>query len=124
MNRIVEQPSWVCFDCAEERGARVPEGHLCTVHTDICGICNQSKTVTEPRDFGKTRYLLNIEFEFTDEDYKKHIIEKYCGKEWFINKDVKNQTYNIMRAMEEWAGVISKRTEEKINKEIFGEDYE
>jgi len=52
------EPDWVCFGCAKERGARVPEHHLCTTHRGICGICNTEQEVTEPRDFGRTRNLL------------------------------------------------------------------
>jgi len=54
------EPDWVCFGCAKERGARVPEHHLCTTHRGICGICNTEQEVTEPRDFGRTRNLLKI----------------------------------------------------------------
>lgn len=55
------EPDWVCFDCAKTRGARVPQGHCYTVHIGICGLCGQTKEVTEPRDFGITRSLLLIE---------------------------------------------------------------
>jgi len=54
------EPDWVCINCAMNRGARIPEGHCYTVHTGICGICNTTQTVTEPRDFGRTRNLLKI----------------------------------------------------------------
>ena len=54
------EPAWVCFECAKKRGARIPEGHVYTVHTDICGICGTSQVVTQPRDFGRTRDLLKI----------------------------------------------------------------
>lgn len=54
------EPNWVCLDCAKERGARIPEGHCYTIHSDVCGICKETKMVTEPRDFGKTRNLLRV----------------------------------------------------------------
>lgn len=57
---LPKEPAWVCLDCADARGARIPEGHVFTVHVGICGICNKEKQVTEPRDFGKTRGLLTI----------------------------------------------------------------
>lgn len=57
---LTEEPAWVCFDCATKRQASTPEGHCYTVHQDICGICNQMKDVTEPRDYGLTRGLLRI----------------------------------------------------------------
>jgi|AntRauTorckE6833_2_1112554.scaffolds.fasta_scaffold00300_12 hypothetical protein len=57
----MKEPAWVCFDCAEKRGARVPEGHIVTVNILECGLCGEVKEVTEPRDFGKTRNLLKIE---------------------------------------------------------------
>jgi hypothetical protein len=55
-----EEPAWVCFGCAENRGASVPEGHCYTVHQGICGICGTTQEVTEPRDFGVTRNQLRI----------------------------------------------------------------
>lgn len=42
---------WICFDCAEAVGSRVPEGHLCTVHVGTCDVCGKNVAVTEPRDF-------------------------------------------------------------------------
>jgi hypothetical protein len=54
------EPSWVCFDCADNRGAKIPVGHIYTGHKDVCGMCNTIQTVTEPRDFGRTRNLLKI----------------------------------------------------------------
>ncbi|MBU0846946.1 hypothetical protein KKH23_07110 [Patescibacteria group bacterium] len=54
------EPAWICFECAQRRGARIPEGHAYTVHVDICGICEKEKAVTEPRDFGITRKLLAV----------------------------------------------------------------
>jgi len=59
MNKI--EPAWICLDCAKERGARVPEGHIPTFHEDTCGICKEEKQVTAPRDFGITRNLLKVE---------------------------------------------------------------
>ena len=55
-----EEPSWVCLDCANKRGARIPQGHCFTSHIGICGICQEEKEVTEPRDFGITRNLLRV----------------------------------------------------------------
>lgn len=46
-----DQPDWVCFDCAELCGHGAPEGHVCTVHIGICGVCGEKKAVTEPSDF-------------------------------------------------------------------------
>lgn len=58
--KITEEPDWVCFDCASKRKASTPEGHCYTVHTDTCGICEQIKQITEPRDFELTRGLLRV----------------------------------------------------------------
>lgn len=55
-----EEPPWVCLKCADKRGAKMPQGHRYTAHTGICGICQQTTTVTEPRDFGRTRHLLKV----------------------------------------------------------------
>lgn len=46
-----DQPNWVCFDCGNKYGNGFPEGHVCTVHEGICGVCGKKKPVTEPRDF-------------------------------------------------------------------------
>lgn len=62
-----EEPSWVCIPCAYQRGASIPDGHVYTVHVDVCGICEKLVAVTEPRDFGKTRNLLRIPINNEDE---------------------------------------------------------
>ena len=54
------EPVWVCMECALDRGARCPEGHLVTMHTGTCGICKEERNVTEPRDFGITRNKLKV----------------------------------------------------------------
>lgn len=55
-----QEPAWICLECAAERGASPPQGHCYTTHTDICGICNKEKEVTEPRDMGVQRSLVRI----------------------------------------------------------------
>lgn len=52
--RIVAQtqPSWVCSECGNKYGHGMPEGHVCTMHNDVCGVCGKQKAVTQPRDFG------------------------------------------------------------------------
>ena len=42
---------WICFDCAESAGSKIPEGHFFTCHMDTCDACGKWKEVTEPRDF-------------------------------------------------------------------------
>lgn len=54
------EPNWVCLECADRRGAKMPTGHIYTSHIGVCGICNTVQRVTQPRDFGKTRNLLKI----------------------------------------------------------------
>lgn len=44
-------PVWTCRDCGEAYGRGMPEGHVSTWHTGICGVCGQEKPVTEPRDY-------------------------------------------------------------------------
>lgn len=41
---------WVCSDCGEKYGKRVPE--LATFHNGTCDVCGGFKAVTEPRDYG------------------------------------------------------------------------
>lgn len=47
-----EYPAWACFPCGNKYGRGMPEGHVCTIHTGVCGICGDTRAVTEPRDFG------------------------------------------------------------------------
>lgn len=42
---------WICIDCAEARGCRIPSGHMATWHMGTCDACGQRELVTEPRDF-------------------------------------------------------------------------
>ena len=44
------QPAWVCHDCGIFHGRRLCG--IATFHTDKCGVCNKTTTVTEPRDYG------------------------------------------------------------------------
>lgn len=74
------EPDWVCFSCAEKRGARVPDGHLCTVHVGVCGICLETKQVTEPRDFGVTRSLLKVFPPEIREKLKEYDRKRYKRK--------------------------------------------
>ncbi len=48
---MTEYPAWVCGECAEEAGGRMPEGHLATFHHGRCGVCEKKAAVTELRDF-------------------------------------------------------------------------
>jgi len=44
--------AFCCNDCGQDRyGSHVG---VSTWHTDRCGICGETKAVTEPRDFGRT----------------------------------------------------------------------
>lgn len=42
---------WICIDCADARGCRIPSGHMATWHMGTCDVCGQRGLVTEPRDF-------------------------------------------------------------------------
>ena len=50
--------TWVCFDCVDAVDGQRYEGHLCTVHEDVCDVCGETKMVTEPRDFRVSRMSL------------------------------------------------------------------
>lgn len=45
-----EYPIWVCDDCGRKHGHKEPR--RATWHEDLCGVCGETKMVTEPRDFG------------------------------------------------------------------------
>lgn len=65
MERVTyNEPAWVCLECAAFRGASPPVDHCYTVHRDICGICNEECSVTEPRDMGVTRALTSNNYAY------------------------------------------------------------
>lgn len=50
----------------------------------------------------------------TDNELKQEIIDKHLFQNEFIASKFRNE---IMKCMEEWAGVISSRTEEEVRDE-------
>jgi hypothetical protein len=47
--------TWICHDCAV-KFAKVREGHCATFHEgDVCGVCQNRKWTTEPRDYNWSR---------------------------------------------------------------------
>lgn len=43
--------TWICHDCAVEHAEVIP-GHCATFHEgDRCGVCDEYKWTTEPRDY-------------------------------------------------------------------------
>ncbi len=44
--------SWICSECALKHGGKMPDDHRDTFHPDICEICKESKSVTEPWGYG------------------------------------------------------------------------
>ena len=56
------QPDWVCHQCGEKWGRWWEQGeytgptpHFATYHISKCGVCGETKSVTEARDFGYLR---------------------------------------------------------------------
>lgn len=47
-------PAWVCYHCGLMYGAR-GFAPVSTWHMGICGVCNEEKAVTEPRDCGQLK---------------------------------------------------------------------
>jgi hypothetical protein len=47
-----DYPQWVCSTCGNKYGHGYPEGHVCTMHYGLCGVCGKEAVVTEPRDYG------------------------------------------------------------------------
>lgn len=46
-------PDWVCYDCGmKARGKPLPAWACPTYHEGKCDVCEETKDVTEPRDFG------------------------------------------------------------------------
>lgn len=50
INAVPEHPAWICNDCGEAVYGKL--SGVSTWHEDTCGICGETKAVTEPRDFG------------------------------------------------------------------------
>lgn len=42
---------WICAECAEKKGGKMPVGHICTVCHDKCEYCGKEDTVIPIRDF-------------------------------------------------------------------------
>ena len=51
-----DYPGWICSECAHKNGGRWPEGHLGAFHSDECGWCKETKSVTQPRDYCYPRF--------------------------------------------------------------------
>ena len=47
-----DYPAWVLFRLRPQVWQGRSDGHACTVHRGVCGICKEQRDVTEPRDFG------------------------------------------------------------------------
>lgn len=46
------QVAWICHQCALDHGAEWPREDRCaTFHIGTCGVCQEERTVTEPRDY-------------------------------------------------------------------------
>lgn len=45
-------PQWICVDCGQKHGKRVPQFHIFTAHINKCDVCGYTKIVSEPRDYG------------------------------------------------------------------------
>ena len=44
-------PAWCCHDCGITASGGKTLHNYATYHSGICGVCGESKAVTEPRDF-------------------------------------------------------------------------
>ena len=45
-----DYPKWACADCGKEHGERFPR--ISKWHYGKCDVCDENKSVTEPRDYG------------------------------------------------------------------------
>lgn len=41
----------ICWPCAEESGAQMPDGHMATAWMDTCCVCGEHKEVTAVSDW-------------------------------------------------------------------------
>lgn len=49
--KLKPYPLVICADCGRKYQTRGGSG-ISTFHQDICDVCGEDKTVTEPRDYG------------------------------------------------------------------------
>lgn len=56
-------PQWVCISCGNKYGNGMPKDHVCTMHEGVCGICGETRGVTEPRDFRHLKQGWEKEYE-------------------------------------------------------------
>ena len=47
----VDYPQYVCRECAEKAGGRIPAGHIAGHHMGICPCCGEAKSLAAPRDY-------------------------------------------------------------------------
>lgn len=73
------QPTWVCYKCGIKYGSF--RAGIATWHSDVCGVCGETHSCTEPRDFGYL--LLGWKSRRDDEDGRdldgRSIIEDGAG---------------------------------------------
>ena len=48
--KIIIDPEWICMECGKRYGRK--SIGIATWHEDMCDICGEITSVTEPRDFG------------------------------------------------------------------------
>lgn len=58
--------TWICFECAKKLGgdpskSRALCSNVATYHSGFCDVCDRTKAVTEPRDYG-----LDNSYEISD----------------------------------------------------------
>ena len=54
-----DYPDWICSPCAYNAGGKV-KGQIITCHYNICDICNEFTSVSEPRDYGYPKVKSNF----------------------------------------------------------------
>jgi len=62
-------PRWTCGECAIKAGGIWPEGHVGTFHMNICPVCGEHKSVTEPRDYRYPKYKTVIDPKELSSEY-------------------------------------------------------
>lgn len=44
--------TWICKECAEKHGGKMPDDYLATFHRDICDVCGEDESLTDMRNYG------------------------------------------------------------------------
>lgn len=51
----IQDPDYLCDECARERGWRWPKGHVATCHVGVCDVCQRERSLSCQNDWLRPR---------------------------------------------------------------------